>query len=64
MIFGKGKIHNLVYNNLKVEQVNNYTYLGVNVHKSGDIKTNTYKPGIIRLFQAKIWKPYTKLKTL
>ena len=38
MIFGKGKINNLVYNNLKVEQVNNYTYLGVNIHKSGDIK--------------------------
>ena len=38
MIFGKGKINNLVYNNLKVEQMNNYTYLGVNIHKSGDIK--------------------------
>ena len=38
MIFGKGKINNLVYNNFKVEQVNNYTYLGVNIHKTGDIK--------------------------
>ena len=31
MIFGKDKINNLVYNNLKVEQVNKYTYLDVNI---------------------------------
>ena len=38
MLFGKGKIVDLNYNNMKIEQVNNYIYLGVNIHKSGDIK--------------------------
>jgi len=34
MIFGHGKLTNLMYENMKISQVQDYTYLGVKLHQS------------------------------
>ena len=36
--FGKGKVPHLTYNNIGINNVDQYTYLGVCLHKSGKIK--------------------------
>ena len=38
MIFGIGKMEKLLFNGIKINQVDSYTYLGVTIHKSGNIK--------------------------
>ena len=38
MIFGIGKMEKLLFNGIQINQVDSYTYLGVTIHKSGNIK--------------------------